>query len=341
MKDESVTIAKGIGIILMVIGHSGLDGYPTRLIYMFHMPLFFFLSGFCFKKSYIFAPRKFIMRRIKSIYVPFVKYSLLFLVLHNVFVIFYIYDNMLSLKETLVKIAHIVLSLWSGEPLLGGFWFLKSLFWGSILFYIVQYITKFKQKYIYNGGVILLCLGLLCNWFKFKIPVIGINDTDIIASLFMLIGSAFKNRSVEFSKKLIIASVVLLFIGAFFWYQQMIYLKYKIMVPYVITGVIGSFITLIFSRKIQKLGGYFSKTLVFIGNNSLHILIWHFLSFKFVTFFIVILFNLSITSMTTFPVLNEYASQGWWLLYVIVGIAFPLVLVNIKSLIFKKHFYEV
>ena len=113
------------------------------------------------------------------------------------------------------------------------------------------------------------------------------------------------------------------------------------MVPYVITGVIGSFITLIFSRKIQKLGGYFSKTLVFIGNNSLHILIWHFLSFKFVTFFIVILFNLSITSMTTFPVLNEYASQGWWLLYVIVGIAFPLALVNIKSLIFKKHFYEV
>ena len=190
-------------------------------------------------------------------------------------------------------------------------------------------------------GVILLCLGILCNCFKFKIPVIGINDTDIIASLFMLIGSAFKNRSVEFSKKLIIASVVLLFIGAFFWYQQMIYLKYKIMVPYVITGVIGSFITLIFSRKIQKLGGYFSKTLVFIGNNSLHILIWHFLSFKFVTFFIVILFNLSITSMTTFPVLNEYASQGWWLLYVIVGIAFPLVLVNIKSLIFKKHFYEV
>lgn len=55
----------------------------------------------------------------------------------------------------------------------------------------------------------------------------------------------------------------------------------------------------------------------------------------------VILFNLSIASMSTFPVLNEYASQGWWLLYVIVGIAFPLVLVNIKYIFFKKHFYEV
>lgn len=56
MKDESVTIAKGIGIILMVIGHSGLDGYPTRLIYMFHMPLFFFLSGFCFKRVIYLLP---------------------------------------------------------------------------------------------------------------------------------------------------------------------------------------------------------------------------------------------------------------------------------------------
>lgn len=49
---ESVTIAKAIGIILMVVGHSGLGGYPIRFIYLFHMPLFFFLSGYCFKESY-------------------------------------------------------------------------------------------------------------------------------------------------------------------------------------------------------------------------------------------------------------------------------------------------
>lgn len=50
---ESVTIAKAIGIILMVVGHSGLGGYPIRFIYLFHMPLFFFLSGYCFKESYL------------------------------------------------------------------------------------------------------------------------------------------------------------------------------------------------------------------------------------------------------------------------------------------------
>ena len=54
MKDSSVTIAKGIGIILMVLGHS-IGEYgdyltPVRsFIYMFHMPLFFILSGFFYK----------------------------------------------------------------------------------------------------------------------------------------------------------------------------------------------------------------------------------------------------------------------------------------------------
>ena len=151
IKDDSVTIAKGIGIILMVIGHSGLDGFPTRFIYMFHMPLFFFLSGYCFKKSYISKPKKFILRRIKGIYVPFVEYSILFLLLHNVFANFYIYDNVLTLKETIIKIIHIVISLWSGEALLGGFWFLKSLFWASMIFFVVQYFMKSIRKLIFGG----------------------------------------------------------------------------------------------------------------------------------------------------------------------------------------------
>ena len=39
-----VDVAKGIGIVLVVLGHSGIE-FGHYLIYMFHMPLFFFLSG--------------------------------------------------------------------------------------------------------------------------------------------------------------------------------------------------------------------------------------------------------------------------------------------------------
>ncbi|NHB77332.1 acyltransferase family protein [Rhodobacter calidifons] len=61
-RDLSLDVAKGIGIILLVIGHAwrGLDsagmiGNPDlfrlidRLIYNFHMPLFFLLSGMTFQ----------------------------------------------------------------------------------------------------------------------------------------------------------------------------------------------------------------------------------------------------------------------------------------------------
>jgi acyltransferase len=44
--------AKAIGIVLVVLGHSrGLPDYPLRLIFGFHVPLFFFLSGFLVKSG--------------------------------------------------------------------------------------------------------------------------------------------------------------------------------------------------------------------------------------------------------------------------------------------------
>ncbi|MFV0418424.1 MAG: acyltransferase family protein [Dysgonomonas sp.] len=50
-----IDIAKGIGIILVVLGHvnyvSDIDYNILRLVYMFHMPLFFFLSGYLYKKN--------------------------------------------------------------------------------------------------------------------------------------------------------------------------------------------------------------------------------------------------------------------------------------------------
>lgn len=46
-----IDVLKGIGILLVVLGHM----YNSKLIYCFHMPLFFLLYGFLFK----FKERKF------------------------------------------------------------------------------------------------------------------------------------------------------------------------------------------------------------------------------------------------------------------------------------------
>lgn len=51
MKSEQwkwVDIAKGIGIILVFLGHFNIPDTLRAEIYTFHMPLFFFLSGVVF-----------------------------------------------------------------------------------------------------------------------------------------------------------------------------------------------------------------------------------------------------------------------------------------------------
>lgn len=44
---QNIDIAKGIAICLMVYGHT--NSYGMSFIYLFHMPLFFILSGFLTK----------------------------------------------------------------------------------------------------------------------------------------------------------------------------------------------------------------------------------------------------------------------------------------------------
>ena len=44
-------IMKGIGIICVVVGHSG--SWLTPYVYMFHMVLFVFISGYLFNERYV------------------------------------------------------------------------------------------------------------------------------------------------------------------------------------------------------------------------------------------------------------------------------------------------
>ena len=53
MRDDKVSIASAIGILLMVAGHSGMPVAGSHFIVMFHTPLFFIMTGYCFKEKYL------------------------------------------------------------------------------------------------------------------------------------------------------------------------------------------------------------------------------------------------------------------------------------------------
>ena len=80
---------KGMGILLVVLGHaprhdmmadSALCGYLAYLIYSFHMPLYFAISGYTFGISwqrYRETPALFVRRRARSLLVPMLSYGVL------------------------------------------------------------------------------------------------------------------------------------------------------------------------------------------------------------------------------------------------------------------------
>ena len=93
MRNNAVSIAKGVAIILMVMAHTRCGIWWQYYINMFHMPLFLFMSGYCFKIGYLEDWRTYIKKRVTGIYWPFVKWSVLFLLLHNVFFMLNIYNK--------------------------------------------------------------------------------------------------------------------------------------------------------------------------------------------------------------------------------------------------------
>jgi fucose 4-O-acetylase-like acetyltransferase len=83
-----IDIARGIGITLMVYGHTsrgmvkaGMDFEGSAaidtIIYSFHMPLFFALSGYFFKKSVVRGARNYVFTKVATILYPYLIWSLI------------------------------------------------------------------------------------------------------------------------------------------------------------------------------------------------------------------------------------------------------------------------
>ncbi len=75
IRNEKIDICKGIGILLVVLGHTCYFDYFHKLVYCFHMPLFFLLSGYCIKKKYTILD--FIKKRFKSLILPFFYFAVI------------------------------------------------------------------------------------------------------------------------------------------------------------------------------------------------------------------------------------------------------------------------
>ncbi|WP_191090721.1 acyltransferase family protein [Niallia endozanthoxylica] len=130
-----IDASKGIGIFLVVIGHTMLQGELRGQIYAFHMPLFFFMSGFLFSNRKYPQLKGFVQAKAKSLLIPYVSFSIISILLMKMFEIEVI--DIPSLIQTFLLSERN--GIYFNQPL----WFLTSLFTIEIIFYLlVKYVKK-------------------------------------------------------------------------------------------------------------------------------------------------------------------------------------------------------
>lgn len=120
-----ISIAKAIGIILMVVGHVyNKESWGVHFIYMFHMPLFFVLSGYFFKAPQNFTELlKFTRKKIIGLYLPYLLWTILFVFLHNFLLKFGIGELAYSWNAAIGCVCRSALTFVTTEKVLVGFWF--------------------------------------------------------------------------------------------------------------------------------------------------------------------------------------------------------------------------
>lgn len=130
---KCVDLIKGIGIILVVLGHLPINDKLHMQIYSFHMPLFFFCSGLFFKPKTIVQGLK---KDIKSILMPYIFFAL-------IMVMTLIGIGCVHYKSVEVAVRQLNLNPFDSQcyPLYHTIWFLICMFFVKELFNIFSKIT--------------------------------------------------------------------------------------------------------------------------------------------------------------------------------------------------------
>lgn len=343
-RDYTIDGIKALGIIFMVLGHCGFPG--THFIYLFHMPIFFISSGYLFSENRVTTIKgivSYFKRKLTSLWLPYVKWNVLFICLNNIFVKNYLYSgNYLTINEMVIGILK-VFCFKGGSLFASAFWFVRTLFLVELLFATFLFICS-KSKYLKNNQMIasvIFAIVSLASAYILSVKEISLFDLApvFIGTFLFVLGYLIKKLNlITYSgeKVCVISFFVLLILSP---HGRVLLNENKFTNPVYIflTSVSGWYLlhgicNVLIDRK------HIRWIFQVITKNSLAIMALHFLFFKIVILFQIELWELPIEKLSVFPVLD--GSNGWWIAYSILGICGPLLTITIKdtlcSQIFKR-----
>jgi len=270
-----VDIAKGIGILLVVLGHCQISETMLEIITSFHMPLFYFLAG------YVYCPAKhsfssFFKSRMKTILCPYVCFTVLSVVASFCRKLL---GQEISLEIIFDKFV-LIGAVESNRPL----WFLRSLFVVQILFFFYQRFRK-KQFSGYVEIYLMMILAFALDWNLWMRSVNGF--------VFYALGYYTKEaRLMDHVRRL---RYLVCVISAFVFCCAFVYSPESFsigsndhLISYVITTHAGSLFILSLSMCLEAMK---IRVLDYLGKNSLVILCTHILVKDAISVFLKLFFK--------------------------------------------------
>lgn len=157
-----VDIARAFFIIAIVFGHIVESGIVYKWVFSFHVPAFFFISGYCFKFDENWG--KYIGKKIKSIVIPYVVFSILSIVFFAALA--YIVPSVGELLNCNLIENLKIMVYGNSKPDVMKYnmplWFLTCFFCVTLLAYGSEIITR---SYTKNFRYITIVIGILTGAF--------------------------------------------------------------------------------------------------------------------------------------------------------------------------------
>ncbi len=139
---DAIDVAKGIGMLFVIFAHINYTNAPLTVIYSFHMPLFFVLSGMMFERGKYNSFAQFVRRRFFSLIVPYFIFQLISLSFFFLSEIVFSGFSFDLLRQGTVYIMQVFVSQGSANMFNRPMWFVLCLFAVEIVYYSISSLNK-------------------------------------------------------------------------------------------------------------------------------------------------------------------------------------------------------
>lgn len=293
-----IDFAKIIGIYCVVLAHTQLDKQLQNWIYVFHMPLFFFISGFLFSYGRNKSFGSFVRKRLRQLMLPYAVINIL------------TYVFWLFVGRHVGADSNSDIPIW--QPIVGAvfcygdlmihnipLWFLQCLFIIEVVYYRMFTSNSARTRWILIGGwAIVGCINYMFNPIRLPFSI----GTVMTGIVFYAIGNEVRKLHLEANNILwAVAAIALVTIIALANGRINMHKNYYgNFAMFVSGGLAGIYMMMWVSRLLAQWTRrlHIQNVIAYISDNTLYICGFHLMCLAFVKGILVYVFKADISMLT-------------------------------------------